>query len=87
MNQGLWKLTRHPNYFGEFLIWWGFFCFALSDGAWWSIISPLIMSFLLMKFSGVMLLEKSMSKRPGYDTYIKSTNTFFPGPKREANTQ
>ena len=74
LNRGLWK------YFGEFLIWWGYYCFALSNDAWWAIVSPLIMTALLLKFSGVTLLEKSMSKRPGYDEYMKNTNAFFPGP-------
>ncbi len=83
MDKGLWKYTRHPNYFGEFCVWWGFFLFAISAGAWWSVVSPLIMSFLLLKFSGVVLLEKDISKRrPRYAEYIKSTNAFFPGPSR-----
>lgn len=80
MNHGLWGYTRHPNYFGEFLIWWGYFAFALGSGAWWTIVSPLIMSILLLKFSGVALTEKKMSDRPGYREYIASTNAFFPGP-------
>lgn len=81
MNRGLWQYTRHPNYFGEFLIWWGYYCFALSSGAWWSIISPLLMSWLLLRFSGVTLLEKTMSKRPGYAQYMQTTNAFIPGPR------
>jgi steroid 5-alpha reductase family enzyme len=76
---GLWRYTRHPNYFGEFLIWWGFFCLSLSPGQYFTIISPIIMTFLLMKFSGVALLEKTMVQRNGYEDYIKQTNAFFPG--------
>ena len=76
---GLWKYSRHPNYFGECLIWWGFFVFALSDYAYLSIISPLLMTFLLLKFSGVSVLEKTMKSKPGYESYMKQTNAFIPG--------
>ena len=79
MSSGLWQFTRHPNYFGEFCIWWGFFLFAVAAGFWWSIISPLLMSFLLLKVSGVSLLESTISeRRPGYIEYIAKTNAFFP---------
>ena len=89
MDRGLWRFTRHPNYFGEFCIWWGFFLIALSAGGWWSIVSPLIMSFLLMKFSGVALLERDIGeRRPAYRDYIQRTNAFFPGlpRRREASS-
>lgn len=79
--RGLWSYTRHPNYFGEFLIWWGYFCLSLNAGAILvviAVISPLIMTFLLMKFSGVALLERTMKKRPGYEDYMHNTNAFFP---------
>ncbi len=79
--RGLWAYTRHPNYFGEFLIWWGYFCLSLSAGGvavFIAVISPFIMTFLLMKFSGVALLEKSMKKRSGYEDYMLNTNAFFP---------
>lgn len=80
MDAGLWKYTRHPNYFGEFLIWWGFYIYAFNSGPWWIIISPLLMSWLLLKFSGVVMLEETIVKRrPGYQKYIDSTNAFFPG--------
>lgn len=79
LTQGLWKYSRHPNYFGECLVWWGFFVFALSDHAYLTIISPLLMTFLLLKFSGVSLLEKTMKTRPGYESYIQHTNAFIPG--------
>jgi steroid 5-alpha reductase family enzyme len=75
---GLWQYTRHPNYFGEFLIWWGFFSFALSTGAYWTIISPLLMTFFLLKFSGVGRLETTMRERAGYKHYMRSTSAFFP---------
>lgn len=81
MDKGFWRYSRHPNYFGEFLIWWGFYLIAVSYGGWWTIISPLIMSWLLMKFSGVGLLESTIVyRRPKYRCYIERTNAFFPGP-------
>jgi steroid 5-alpha reductase family enzyme len=77
---GLWRYTRHPNYFGEFCIWWAFYLLALSAGGWWSIVSPLLMSVLLLKVSGVALLEKNIGeRRPAYREYIARTNAFFPG--------
>ncbi len=83
MDKGFWRLTRHPNYFGDFCIWWGFFLIALSAGAWWSIIGPALMSFLLMRVSGVTLLEKDIGeRRPQYADYVRRTNAFFPGPPR-----
>ncbi|MES2552100.1 MAG: DUF1295 domain-containing protein [Pseudomonadota bacterium] len=79
MDKGLWAYSRHPNYFGEFCLWWGYFLIALSAGAWWSIASPLLMTLLLLKVSGVSLLEKDIGeRRPGYAAYIKRTNAFFP---------
>lgn len=85
LTRGLWAYSRHPNYFGESLIWWGFFCFALASGATIAIISPLLMTFLLLKFSGVSLLEKTMQTRPGYEDYMRNTNAFIPGSKGSAS--
>jgi steroid 5-alpha reductase family enzyme len=84
MDRGLWRLTRHPNYFGDFCVWWGFYILALSAGAWWAMVGPLLMSALLMRVSGVRLLEKDIGeRRPQYADYIRRTNAFFPGrPKR-----
>ena len=83
MDRGFWRYTRHPNYFGDFCVWWGLYLIAVSAGAWWSIIGPAIMSVLLMRVSGVTLLEKDIGKRrPGYAEYIRRTNEFFPGPRR-----
>ena len=80
MNSGLWRYTRHPNYFGEFCVWWGFFLIALSAGGWWAIVSPLLMSVLLLKVSGVTLLEQDIGeRRPAYRDYMARTNAFFPG--------
>lgn len=86
MDRGLWRYTRHPNYFGEACIWWGFFLFALAAGGWWAIVSPLLMTFLLLRVSGVSLLEKDIhERRPAYRSYIERTNAFFPGPPRRLN--
>jgi steroid 5-alpha reductase family enzyme len=83
MDRGLWRYTRHPNYFGDFCVWWGLYLVALSAGAWWSIAGSLIMSFLLLRFSGVRLLERDIGeRRPAYAEYVRRTNAFFPGPRR-----
>ena len=83
MDRGLWRSTRHPNYFGEACLWWGTWLIAASAGGWWTIFSPLLMSVLLLKVSGVALLEKDISnRRPAYRDYIARTNAFFPGPHR-----
>jgi steroid 5-alpha reductase family enzyme len=83
MDRGFWRLTRHPNYFGDFCVWWGLYLIAAGGGAWWSFLGPLLMSVLLMKVSGVTLLESDIAKRrPEYVDYIKRTNAFFPGPRK-----
>jgi steroid 5-alpha reductase family enzyme len=80
MDRGLWGLTRHPNYFGEFCMWWGLYLMAVAAGAWWSILGPMLMSFLLLRVSGVTLLEKDIGdRRPEYAEYRRRTNAFFPG--------
>jgi len=83
LDRGLWRYTRHPNYFGEACIWWAFYLFAVAAGAWWTILSPLLMTFLLLRVSGVALLEKDMGeRRPAYRDYIRRTNAFVPGPPK-----
>lgn len=85
MDRGLWRYTRHPNYFGDFCVWWGFFLVALAAGGWWSVIGPVLMSVLLLKVSGVALLEKDIGeRRPEYRDYVRRTNAFFPGLPRAA---
>lgn len=80
MDRGLWRYSRHPNYFGECCVWWGLFLIALAAGNVWSVISPLLMTVLLLKVSGVTLLEADISeRRPAYRDYIASTNAFVPG--------
>ena len=86
LDTGLWRYTRHPNYFGDFCIWWSFYLFALASGGWWSIVSPLLMSVLLLKVSGVAMLERTISdRRPEYAEYVRRTNAFFPGPRRDVD--
>ena len=86
MDRGLWAYSRHPNYFGEFLIWWGLFVITLSTpSGWWTIVSPVIITLVLLKITGITLMEKSIAdSRPGYREYIRRTNAFFPWfPKKE----
>ena len=83
LDRGLWRLTRHPNYFGEFCVWWGLFLPALAAGAWWTVFAPLLMSLLLLRVSGVSLLEQDIgARRPAYREYMRTTNAFFPGWRR-----
>lgn len=89
MDQGLWRFTRHPNYFGDFCVWWGIWVMAVSAPiAVVAIIGPIVMSILLMRVSGVPMLEHSIAKRrPGYAEYIKKTSSFFPRlPKQSERT-
>ena len=84
MNTGLWRYTRHPNYFGDATQWWGYYLIALAAGAWWTIFSPLIMTTLLMRVSGVTLLEKTLKEtKPGYKEYVEATSAFVPWFPRE----
>lgn len=82
MDRGLWSWSRHPNYFGEVTLWWGFFLMCVSRDTWWLILSPLMMTFLILKVSGVPLLEKLMENRPGFAEYKAKTSCFFPWPPR-----
>jgi steroid 5-alpha reductase family enzyme len=84
LNTGLWRLSRHPNYFGEACVWWAFYLIALAGGAWWAIISPILMTLLLLKVSGVSLLESTITeRRPAYADYIKNTSAFIPNFKKD----
>jgi steroid 5-alpha reductase family enzyme len=79
LNTGVWRYTRHPNYFGDATQWWAYYLVALAAGGWWTIVSPLIMTGLLMRVSGVTLLEKSLKEaKPGYQGYIETTSEFIP---------
>jgi steroid 5-alpha reductase family enzyme len=84
LNNGVWKYSRHPNYFGDAFQWWGFFILALSAGYWWTLISPVIMTLLLIRVSGVALLEKTLKEtKPGYREYVENTSAFIPMPPRK----
>ena len=89
MNRGLWRYTRHPNYFGDFCVWWGLFLIACATPyGVFTVLSPLLMSFLLLRVSGVSLLEKTITKRrPEYAEYVARTSAFFPWPPKAERAQ
>jgi len=79
LDTGLWRYTRHPNYFGEATLWWGYYLIAAAAGGWWTVFAPLLMTLLLLKVSGVSLLEQDIhERRPAYRDYIARTNAFLP---------
>lgn len=85
LQTGLWRYTRHPNYFGDFLVWWGLWLIAAETG--WGLLTfpgPLLMSILLIRVSGVALLERDIAeRRPGYAEYVRRTSGFVPRPPRD----
>jgi steroid 5-alpha reductase family enzyme len=89
MDRGLWRYTRHPNYFGDFCMWWGLFL--ISFGSWvelLTIVGPLLMTFLLTRGSGQRLTERRMADRPKYADYVARTSGFIPRrPKRSAASE
>lgn len=79
MTEGLWRYTRHPNYFGEALLWWGVYLIICStEGGWMLFYSPVAITFLLLKISGIPLLEKKYAANPAYQAYKRRTNAFIP---------
>lgn len=79
LNTGFWRYTRHPNYFGDSAVWWAYALFSISAGSYWQIIGSALMTLLILKVSGVSLLEKSLNNnKPGYREYIQQTSSFFP---------
>lgn len=90
MDQGLWAYTRHPNYFGDTVVWTAYGLFAVAAGAWWGLVGPVLMGVLIVRVSGVALTDKRMtssdSKREGYDEYVARTNAFVPGPRTPARS-
>jgi steroid 5-alpha reductase family enzyme len=83
LDRGLWRYTRHPNYFGEFCIWWGYWLIGVPAGGAWTVFAPAVMSMLLWKVSGVSLLEKTIGdRRPEYAEYKRRTSTFWPWPPK-----
>ncbi|WP_354700722.1 hypothetical protein DSM112329_01008 [Paraconexibacter sp. AEG42_29] len=86
MDRGLWRYTRHPNYFGDACVWWGLWLVAITaGGVWWTVVGPIVMTVLLVRVSGAGLLEKDIgTRRPGYADYIARTSGFIPLPPRKA---
>ena len=86
MDRGLWRYSRHPNYFGEACVWWGLWLMGLGAAGWaaaWSVVSPALITFLLLRVSGVALLEKDLAQRgPAFRAYIARTSAFVPWPPR-----
>lgn len=83
MQSGLWAYTRHPNYFGEVTQWWGVWLIALSvPNGWLGIVGPLTIAFLILKVSGIPLLEKKMAENPEFAEYQRKTSMFFPLPRK-----
>lgn len=79
LNTGLWKYTRHPNYFGDSAVWWSFGIFSIASGGYWQVIGSVLMTLLIVKVSGIALLEKTLNTtKPQYVEYIQNTNSFFP---------
>jgi steroid 5-alpha reductase family enzyme len=80
MDRGLWRYTRHPNYFGDACVWWGIFLVAVgaSRTGLFTVLSPVVMTYFLIFATGAKLLEKTMMKRPGYPEYAERTSMFFP---------
>ncbi|MFM8944856.1 MAG: DUF1295 domain-containing protein [Actinomycetota bacterium] len=86
MDRGFWLYTRHPNFFGDFAVWWGYGLISLAaPWGWLALLGPALMSVLLLRVSGVAMLEKTIgSRRAGYDEYVRRTSAFFPRPPRKA---
>src|SRR4029453_10306480 len=80
LDTGLWRYTRHPNYFGEALLWWGFGLIGVATGGVPGLIGPAILTFLLIYVSGVALLESTLIEKPGYVQYVGRTPVFLPLP-------
>jgi steroid 5-alpha reductase family enzyme len=87
LRTGLWRYTRHPNYFGDAAQWWGLWLVAAAAGGWWTVMSPLLMTFLLVRVSGVGMLERTIvERRPDYADYMRTTSAFVPWfPRRRAD--
>lgn len=82
MQDGLWRYSRHPNYFGESCVWWGLGFVAMSSGAWWAMLSPLLITFLLLRVSGINLQENHISSQSAaHLSYRKTTSAFVPLPR------
>ena len=84
MDTGVWKYSRHPNYFGEVTLWWGIWLASMSiNPVWWSVIGPLTISFLILFVSGIPMLEKKYKNNPAFQEYAKRTSVFIPMPSKK----
>lgn len=84
LTSGLWRYTRHPNYFGDACVWWAFGLFSLAAGSLLPILGSLLMTVLIIRVSGVTLLERSLAAtKPGYEEYVRRTSAFFPWPPKK----
>lgn len=85
LDSGLWRYSRHPNYFGEFVYWWGVWLVACAAGAAWTAYAPLLLTFMLLRVSGVALTERTIGeRRPAYAQYMRRTSAFVPLPPRRS---
>jgi steroid 5-alpha reductase family enzyme len=79
MDKGLWRYTRHPNYFGDSAVWWGYGFLCMAAGSYLPVLGSILMTFVIIKISGVGLLEKSLKEnKPHYRDYAEKTSAFFP---------
>lgn len=79
LQTGFWKYTRHPNYFGDATVWWSYGLFSLAAGSYLPILGPVLMTWLIIKISGVSMLERTLKNtKPQYKEYIEKTSAFFP---------
>lgn len=83
LDTGFWRYSRHPNYFGEAILWWGIYLIAVGGEAYWTLVGPALLTFLLLRVSGVVLLEKGLHKsRPDYHKYVETTSPFILWPPK-----
>lgn len=87
LDTGFWRYTRHPNYFGDSVVWWAYAIFSIAAGSYWQAAGSVVMTLIIVRVSGVALLEKNLKPaKPGYQEYIQKTNSFFPWfPKEKPN--
>ncbi|MEZ4467653.1 MAG: DUF1295 domain-containing protein [bacterium] len=86
LDTGVWAWSRPPNYFGELVVWWGLGLVGLAAGAWWALVGPAVISGLLLRVSGVPLLEAKLRQRPAFRAYVERTPAFFPRPPRSTRS-